>query len=180
MFKLSKGVLASVAVASVVIGAAGVASAEASYPNFGANIGYSRLSLKQADFDTIKLGVVGRFHKYVGAEADLAFGLGDDSVKVSGTPVKTKLKNTYGAYVVGYLPISDQLELNARFGFAKSEFSGKLNGVKALANSDAKVYGVGAQYNFTENDGVRGNYNRYDYDKGGEGNEFSVSYIRKF
>jgi len=84
----------------------------------------------------------------------------------------TELDSELGLYGVGKLPISDRFEIFGRVGVSRIETS-------PGGDEDGLAYGAGAQYFFTPNDGIRGDWTRHDYDVG-EADAYSVSYVRKF
>ena len=116
-----------------------------------------------------------QFNKYVAAELGY-FRLGDFTFDGTTTPAGTlhgSLKNRSGMNLdaVGTLPIvPDKFLLLARVGVQSSKTSDLFNGTGAaatLANpSPSKTrasykYGVGAEFNFTRNIGVRAEWERY-------------------
>jgi hypothetical protein len=103
-------------------------------------------------------------------EGEAAFGIADDEI----LGVSVELSHSYGIFLVGKVPVSDTVDLFARAGFSSAE----VDVAGTTGSEDGAAYGVGAQVFFTENDGVRFDYTRYDY--GGDANVWAVSYVRKF
>jgi len=97
-------------------------------------------------------------------EGEGTFGVSDDS--------GTELDSAIGAYVVGKLPINPQFDVFGRVGVARIETS-------PGGDEDGLAYGAGAQWNLTSQDGIRGDWTRYDFDAG-DVDAFSLSYVRSF
>jgi len=129
---------------------AGALAQQATVPGFyiGADVG-------QADFgseeDTAFKLIGGyQFHRNIAAE----FGYGMLFDKGGAEVTSLEL------VAVGIFPVMDKLSVIGKLGFAKLE-------VEAGAFSDDSTdltYGVGVQYDFTRNLGVRAQWQRYDTD----------------
>jgi len=178
-----KSLIAASTAAVALLAVAGTASAQEGVSYYG-NVGYSFVDANDAD---VTLGALGaklgaRFNPYLGVEAEAAFGVDDDSVTTFGVPVKVELKHTVAAYVIGFVPVSPNADLFARIGYGNSEIEASAGGVSAKADGSGVNIGVGGQYFFTGNDGVRVEYlkNSIDGDEGLEANIWSLSYVRKF
>jgi hypothetical protein len=129
------------------------------------NIGYT-----QFDGDAVDVGgVTGRigatFGRYIGVEGEGTVGTNDDN--------GVELDSALGIYAVGHLPITDRFDLFARAGASRVETS-------PGGDDDAFSYGVGANYFFTDKDGIRGDWTKHDFDNGGDVDTYSVSYVRRF
>jgi opacity protein-like surface antigen len=176
-------VLAAAMAASAVAFTAVPAAAQTEViPNFYGNLGYTFLD----GGDGVNLGAatarVGvRLHRYFGAEAEGALGVDGDRSVVLGSTVRTKLKHSIGAYAVGFLPVTPQLELFARGGYGASRIRVSTPTVRVSDSEDSWNYGAGAQYLFDAKNGVRAEYTRHDFGKGsGDVDAWSVSFVRKF
>ncbi len=97
-------------------------------------------------------------------EGEGSFGVKDDG--------GTELDSEFGAFVVGKLPVSPQFDIFGRVGVARIETS-------PGGDEDGLAYGVGAQWNLTPVDGIRGDWTRHDYDAGNV-DAYSLSYVRSF
>lgn len=193
--------------------AAGSASAQTlGSGQFYGTLGYSQISTDlEGDFngdgrdDTfdIDIGAItgrfgARFTPYLGAEAEVSFGVRDseDSQRfsVGGTTVTAdvavKLKNEVAAYGVGFLPVAPNADVFARIGYGRSSLETEVSasgGGSTFRESDEGennflAYGGGAQYFFDGLNGVRAEYTYFDIteeDAGGF-DSFSISYVRKF
>ena len=103
-------------------------------------------------------------------DGDHAFGVADDDIL--GTSVE--LSNTYGLFLVVSMPVSERVDIFVRGGFA----SGEVDVGGTSVSDDGGAYGVGVQAFWSENDGVRFDYSRYNF--GGDADVWAVSYVRKF
>ena len=162
-----KNLMIAASVAALSLVAPALAHAETGV--YG-SVGYANI-----DIDPVTLGAIqGRlgvtFTPYVGVEGEIGFGIADDDIL--GTSVE--LSSTYGAFVVGRIPVSENVNLLARAGFA----SGEVDVGGTSASEDGGAFGAGVEAFFTANDGVRLDYTRYDF--GGDANVWSISYVRKF
>ncbi len=72
--------------------------------------------------------------------------------------VSFKVHNAYGAYLKGQIPVSPKFELFARTGWLHATFTGSFMGASASVGDSSFSYGVGAQYRFTKNWYVQGDY----------------------
>ena len=94
-----------------------------------------------------------KLNKNFAIEARFGFGLGSDSQTISGINLDLEIDNLYGAYAVGYLPVSEKLDVYGIFGVTK----GKLTATASLGSLSASVtgddsdisYGVGVDFNVT-------------------------------
>ena len=139
-----------------------------------------------------------QFNQYVAAEAGY-FRLGDFSFNSTTTPpgtLSSSLKNRNGINldVVGTAPIvADKFLLLARFGIQSSKTSDLFAGTGAAAglanpspskNQVSYKYGVGAEFDFTKNIGVRGEWERYRVSDGFNGkmnvNALTASLLYRF
>lgn len=135
------------------------------------------------DEDVDVTGVTGRLgyriHPNFGVEGEASFGIEGDTADVLGTPVDIDLDNQYGVYAVGFLPVSTNLELIGRVGWAQIDATGSFGGFSAGVDDDGLAAGVGVQYAFTPNFGVRGEYTRLASDDDGV-NAFAISGVWAF
>jgi hypothetical protein len=143
------------------------ASAQASGNNLYASGGYANFKFDAPGGDVNLGGIQGRlgygFHPNFAIEGEGTVGVGDDG--------GSELNNEIGIFAVGKLPVTSQLDLFARVGASRTEVNDN--------DDDGLAYGAGAQWNFTAQDGIRGDWTRHDYDAG-EFDAWSVSYVRNF
>ena len=172
---------------SLIAGAAALAVAAVAAPAFAQNLPmpniYGNLGASLTHGSDVNLWAVqgragARFAKYLGAEGEVAFGLGHDTT--SG--VEMKLRHEYAGYVVGFVPVQPNLDLFARVGYGHQSIRGTAGSTSVVDGMDSLNYGAGAQYFVTPKDGVRAEYTRFDYRGSGNGgaNVWSLSYVRKF
>jgi OOP family OmpA-OmpF porin len=124
-----------------------------------------------------------QFNKYVAAESGY-FRLGDFSLDTTTTPAGTvhgdlKSRKGWNFDVVGTAPIvADKFLLLGRLGIQSSKTSDLFSGSGAAAplanpapskNLVSYKYGVGAEFDFTKNVGVRGEWERYRVSDGFNG-----------
>lgn len=155
------------------------------------------VDLGTQDLDVTMInGRVGyRLNDFFAIEGEAGFGLGGDNfdrtvpVDVLGTAVDVALdadlnvKNYYVAFARGIMPISEQFDIFARVGYgqatAEADITGSALGFTASGSEEQDAsdiaYGVGAQFNFTENGGIRADYTRLD-----ETNIISLAYSHRF
>ena len=73
----------------------------------------------------------------------------------------------------GKLPIGEKFDIFARAGAARTDFNGPGTG----GSDSGFAYGAGADFYFTQHDGIRADWTRHDYN---DLDSYSVSYVRKF
>ncbi|HWA00739.1 MAG TPA: porin family protein [Caulobacterales bacterium] len=145
---------------------------------------YAGLGFTYYDADQAQVtGAVGRlgyrFNPNFGIEGEAAFGIEGDTADALGTPVDVDLDNQWGAYAVGFLPVSDNFELLGRVGYAKIDAQGSFGGFTAGVDDDGVAAGLGAQWALTDNFALRGDYTRLSSDDDGV-NAWGVSGIFSF
>jgi len=161
------------------------------------DVGGQNVDLGVQDTDvTLITGRVGyRINKYFAFEGEAGFGIGSDdfdqTVPVAtdigtlnvDTNIDLNVDDYYVGFVRGILPVSEGLDIFARVGYgqatASADVTASLAGISASGSvedrADDFAYGVGAQYDFTRNDGIRADYTRLD-----ETDIISLSYARRF
>ncbi len=148
--------------------------------------GYGTIGYAGADNSGINLGAIqgrlgARFGRYFGLEGELAGGVKKDTVDVGGLPVEVKLEHQEAAYGVGYVPLTPRFDLFGRVGYGHSQIKASAAGVAQSGGEDSWNFGGGGQYFFTNNDGLRVDYTRHDFNNGGgNADVWSVAYVRKF
>lgn len=167
-------IIVAAASAALVLAAASAASAADRTSGVYGILGYQDsegLAVVQA-----RLGY--RFEKYVGVEVEGGLGVKDDTVKVSGVNVKLKEENQSAAYVVGFLPVSDKLDLFVRGGYGRAHLKASVPGFSASGGANDWAYGAGGQYLFDGKNGVRVEYTKFS--SGDYSNSWSVAYVHQF
>jgi OOP family OmpA-OmpF porin len=141
---------------AAAIGFAG--SAQAATPT-GAYVGAgaAQVDLNDGPIDDDDTGFAAyggyRFNDHFGLEAQWL-----DGAQIAAPGTELDLRSV-GAYAVGYLPVNDRFDLFAKAGMqrwdtdARSAFIGEDSGTDI-------GYGLGAQYRFTDQLGLRGEWQR--------------------
>jgi outer membrane immunogenic protein len=108
--------------------------------------------------------------EHFGVEAEGAIGVAGDSF--SGIDVD--LTSEFAGYLVGYMPVSDKVELIGRVGYGTFEVD------TPFGSGDAQTtnFGVGLQYNMDDNNGFRADYTYMS----GDGNAYmaGISFVHTF
>ncbi len=121
-------------------------------------------------------------NKYFAVEAE--GGIGVDTDKLT-SPNQTfaalgeyKHRGDLGAYAVGKYPVSDKFSLLGRVGYHHVWDQVKTGTATYKDDAGTFAAGVGGQFMFDENNGIRADYTRYTENDGMD--NFAVSYVRKF
>lgn len=156
------------------------------------------LGVQDADVTMVNGRIGYRLNDYFAVEGEVGFGVGGDEfdrvvpVDVAGTIIDVNanigidVDDYYIAFARGILPVSDQFDVFARVGYGQATGTADvqatvaaLAGLAASASLKEKVdgfaYGVGAQFNFTDNDGIRADYTRLE-----DTDIISLAYARRF
>lgn len=156
------------------------AAAQSMDPQFAVSGGYARYVDGSDEWDghSATGRASARFHRYFGVDAEVAVGLG--SSDVGGTDVK--MNYNVAAYAVAYLPLSENADLFARVGYGTTEFEVDFGGGLVASESfDGVTMGVGGQYFFDANNGVRMDVTRHEYDELDGGlDSVAFTYVRRF
>ena len=117
-----------------------------------------------------------RITPHFGVEGEAAFGTNHDNT----TAGRYKLTNKWGAYAVGYAPLSPKFDLLGRVGVSDTDLKAPPSAGK-LEQGTAFDYGVGAQYHFNSNYAVRADVTRseFQHDKG-QSTTTSLNLVSKF
>ena len=123
--------------------------------------GYAAFDGGGATLDTITVRGGMAFHEIFGGEFEASFGLGAKDIGNSaGTQVE--LENQFGAYLVGRYPAMRDLDVLARIGYTTGEYQSSTSGVTGDAEVDGLAFGLGGEYMFSEQFGVRADYTRIE------------------
>lgn len=172
---------------------------------FYINIGASLLDVDVATGDPDLNAIVGdsvsftaitgragyRLNDYLAIEGEGGFGLSgedlSDTVTVQGIDVnvdgEVKIKNYFAGFARGILPVSDDLDIFARVGYGTASLGidvtasaqGFTDSQSESSSGDDFIFGGGVEYGFTDNDGIRLDYSRFD-----DVNLVSLAYSRRF
>ena len=166
---MKKLLIAAAAAAAFVMVAAPASAQDSSdvkvYASIGGTIiGDSDVSLGGAQ---ARIGFRGA---HFGIEAEGMIGVTGDSI--AGLDVD--LDSQFAGYVVGYMPVSENVDLIGRVGYGTFQVS------TPFGSGDAQTtnFGVGLQYNMDANNGFRADYTYMS----GDGNAYmaGISYVRTF
>ncbi len=176
--------LKKIAISAAVLAAAIATPAAAQVVNdtgWYAGVGGTYFNANDADVDvtgaTGRLGY--RFTPNFGVEGEASFGIDGDTADVLGTPVDVDLDDQFGVYAVGFLPVSQNIELLGRVGYATIDASGSFGGFSVGTDDDGIAAGVGAQWQLASNFAVRGEYTRLASEDDGV-NAYSLSGVWSF
>lgn len=163
--KLNKFAVATVA----ALAFSGVANAQDSNT-------YGAIGVTSYDFETYgvdaKFGF--NFSENFGVEAQGVLGL--TSQEEAGVDVK--IDYTIGAFAVGRLPLSEQVDVFVRAGYHSTGVTAEANNVSASATASGYALGTGIQFNLDDANGIRAEYTVLDDDGGLD--TFTLSYVRNF
>lgn len=166
---MNKTLIAAAAAAVTLIAAPAMAQDLDSYMN----LGYSVIDADGADLGagTIRVGTTWR--QYFGVELEASLGVVNDGP--AGGEVE--MDQSAAIYAVGHLPVGENFEVMARAGWGRAKYS-----VGTAAATDSSFnYGVAAQFTWDENNGVRADWTRHEFeDFSLEADVYSLSYVRKF
>jgi len=147
---------------------------------------YVKVGVADADygdaFTALNLGVGVDLNKSFAIEADGDIGLTDRNYSVSGVNVKAKLSYELGAFVVGKLPLSPNVDLTGRLGYMTAQVKASAGGYSASETVNGPAVGVGLRY-FPKGgkNGVRFDATHVNFgDKDGTANIYQVAYVRRF
>ena len=150
---------------------------------------YVNLGAIKYDVDSSPIGILGRvgynFSENFGIEGEGSFGITKVTEAALGATGELKVNHNFGGYVIARVPVSDTFDFFARAGYATTKISVDVttNGtnIDVSGSVDGIAGGVGLQYNFTDNDGLRFDYTYMDADEGLGGlHSLALAYVRNF
>lgn len=149
-------------------------------PRFTLGAGYERFDFDDAAFDTVVLRGGYDFNRFFGVEGQANVGIGDDSITEGGVTADVELN--YAAGVFGVVrPWSNEVaSVFVRGGYTTTEAEASAAGLTFSADDDAWAYGIGGEWFFAGDNGVRVDYTRYDYEEDSEADVFGIAYVRRF
>lgn len=120
--------------------------------------GVSSVDIDSATPTALTVRVGGRLNDFLGGELEGSIGLSDDDLG-PGSGADVGVEHQIGAYLVGRLPASENAVLLARIGYVESEFDADATGIVTNAVTEHGFsVGVGGEYMFTEQLGIRADY----------------------
>ncbi len=122
----------------------------------------------------LRLGT--KFTPHFGVEGEAAFGTNHDTTAAG----QYKLTNKWGAYGVGYVPVSPSFDLIGRVGVSDTDLKAPAAAGK-LEQGTAFDYGVGAQYHINSGYALRADVTKseFNHDKGSS-TTTSLNLVKKF
>lgn len=169
---MKSALFAAAAAATLLVSAPALAQ-DVSSPEVYGSLGYSiyDTDIGGADLGAVQGRLGARFHRNFGIEGEAAFGVDDDTIG----GVDVGLNHSLAIYGVGFLPVSENLDLIARAGVGTTDV--EVGGVDF--DDESFNWGAGAQWNFDEHNSLRGDWTRIDSDSA-EADVWSLSYVRRF
>jgi OOP family OmpA-OmpF porin len=148
-----KWLISTLGAAAMIVstGALAQAMSMATVPNF-----YAGAEVGQADFgtdDDTAFKILGGYQFHTNIAAEIGYGMLFDKNSAEVTSLE--------AVAVGIFPLANQFSIIGKLGFANVD-------VETPVGSDDKTeltYGVGVQYDFNRNLGLRAQWQRYDTDE---------------
>lgn len=153
-----------------------------SNPQVSGSVGYTVLDGDDASLGAVTGRLTGRLHPNFAVEGEASFGVKDDDITVAGVNGSVEHEYDVAAYAVGILPVSPNFELFGRVGYGTTSIKAEAAGFSAEEDGESVNYGVGGNYFFDSQNGVRADWTRRDFtdDNGGEIDTYGVSYVRRF
>lgn len=153
-------------------------------PKLYGEIGYTALKVEEDELSVkpaVVRGILGAdFHPNLAVEGMLGFGVKDDTLTIAGVPVKAEIEHSYGFYIKPKFNATNELELFARLGYAKTKLKVSALGASASDSEGDVSYGAGLSYSFTPTAYGTVDYMSY-YDKDGvKANGFTLGVGFKF
>ncbi|MEL6857004.1 MAG: porin family protein [Pseudomonadota bacterium] len=131
-----------------------------------------------ADDETdLTLGLIGGhygydFSPYAGVEAELLFGVKNDSGSVSGIDYDLNINVLAGAFAKAQLPLGDRFTAFARAGYFGATVEATFPGLDIDSEEETEfdvALGVGATFAFTDKSYLRADLTRYGDQGGSDG-----------
>lgn len=193
-----KAFMVAASAAVVVCAVPAIASAQTDTRPTGVygTLGYANTNDTDANLGTIQGRLGYRFNDWLGVEGELAGGVKSDDVSttVGGASVtgKAKISHQEAIYGVGFLPLGTNFDLLARIGYGNTRAKvsdvtvvgggGVVTGLSGSGDGDSWNFGVGGQYHWDTQNGVRVDYTREEFrgDNSGHADVWAIAYTRRF
>ena len=146
-------------------------------------LGYSQLNGEDnADVGAVTGRVGYRLNRLVGVEAEASTGVSDQAFSVGGVDGSLELDYDAAAYVVGFLPLGERVELFARGGYGTTSLETSVGALSETTDSESWNYGAGVNFNLSDRNALRADWTRRDFkdDAGGEADAYSLNFVRRF
>jgi hypothetical protein len=157
------------------------ANAETAKPDAYFQIGAADAHIGGENFGAVNVILGKTLTPHFAVEAEGNIGVTQKTYHVGGVTAKAKIDYSLGAYVVGSLPVSANVDLIGRLGYAKGQIKVSASGSSATASDSGPAVGVGVRY-FPKGglSGVRADVTHFDFGDGFDGEIYQVSYVRRF
>ena len=175
-------VIAAAAVAALGLSTAAAQAQPLAPTTWYGSVGYAGTHVEGVGLGAIQGRLGARFGRYLGVEGELGFGVKGDTINVLGTDTDFRLNHQEAAYVVGFYPVTPNLDIFARGGYGHTRLSQDDGVTRDHFNEDSWNYGAGAQYFLNGRDGVRADWTRHDFTGSSSGNAdvWAVGYSHRF
>ncbi len=148
--------------AAIVLTAAIIPSANAESDLYVSG-GYSSIDLSDASPNALTVRGGFELNKYIGAEIEGSIGLGSDEIG-PGSGIDLEIDHQIGGFLVGRLPVGEQFNILGRVGYVETDVSADIDqfNLNTSRVEQGVALGIGGEYMFTENFGLRGEYTDID------------------
>jgi len=107
-------------------------------------------------------------------------GVGDDTVSFDGFEVDMELKNFFGAYLRGGVPVGESFYPYAVIGYSKGKFEISAFDESVSESESDFSFGVGADFSVAESVKINLEYMNYIDKDGGELSGFAIGIAKSF
>lgn len=150
-----------------------------------AGIGWATIWADDGLGDTAVLGAIqGRvgydFSQNFAIEAEAAIGVLPQEYDFGGTDVDLNLDSEIGVFAVARAPISTEVALYARLGYARTTVSASAGGFSFSEGDSGLAYGVGLDWRTSPGFGTRFEISNYTFSEGGDAFAFQTSLVGYF
>src|SRR5690606_7652537 len=150
-------------------------------PTYYGTLGYSQLDHSDGNLGAVTGRLGAKCNPYFGVEGEGSIGVKDDDFTIAGAQGQIEPDYDLAADAVGTVAVTRNFGPVARGGYGTTQMKAELAGVERKADGESWNYGVGANYYFDGQNGLRGDWTRRDFtDDGGEVDVYSVNYVRRF
>lgn len=168
--------------ALLTLSCTGLAMTAAAESDLYFNAGLSAFDGDGATLNAVSVRGGIALHELLGAELEASFGLGAE--EIDDLPgAELKLENQFAGYLVGRYPVLPRFDAIGRIGYTTGEFQASAGGVASDVETDGFAFGLGAEFMFTNEIGLRADYTRIevsDDDLDGGVNVFALAGVYKF
>lgn len=144
--------------------------------------GYTVIDGDGAELGAITLRGGFDFTRHFGVEAEGHIGVVDEELaaEVSATPTDISLNHGLAAYGVARLPVAENgSNLFVRLGYATFDIEASGGTVVVNEDIDGAAFGVGGEFFFLQNQGLRLDYTRFEGDDS-DADSYGASWVIRF